>query len=242
MINNQFYDDLGDNWYTAYDHPIALLRAENKVRSPWVAQELNKRWKTPISFLDIGCGAGFLTNDLAKLGHQVTGIDISHKSLEVAKQHDEGKRVNYLHGNAYHLPFNNASFDAVSAMDILEHVENPKNLIQEAARVLKPKGLFFFHTFNRNPLSYLIVIKGVEWFVENTPPNMHVYNLFIKPKELQILCEKENLKIISCLGFMPKVFSNSFWKLLWQKKVPQDFTFTFTSSLLMGYVGIASKN
>ena len=68
IINNDFYDELGDQWYYAHNHPIALLRAENAVRIPWIIQEIGKN-KT---VLDIGCGGGFLTNALSKEGHKTS--------------------------------------------------------------------------------------------------------------------------------------------------------------------------
>ena len=74
VVNNAFYDDLGRKWYEAYDHPIALLRAENNARAPWVAKKIADHFdKNRCSVLDIGCGGGFLSNTLAQHGHQVTG-------------------------------------------------------------------------------------------------------------------------------------------------------------------------
>lgn len=239
MINNDFYDELGEAWHDRWDHPIALLRAENKIRAPWMANELHKRLLRPVQVLDIGCGGGFLSNYLAESGHSVTGIDLSTSSLEAARRNDKTKSVVYQTANAYSLPFQDQSFDAVSAMDILEHVENPDQLIAEAARVLRPGGLFFFHTFNRNFLSYLIIIKGVEWFVKNTPKNMHVYPLFITPHELKKKCQKHHLYVDTLLGFRPKIFSKAFFKLLTTRNISPDFTFTFTKDLTTGYSGIA---
>src|SRR5581483_1407252 len=105
MINNDFYEHLEDKWYTASDHPIAILRAENKVRVPWVQDEIKKRIAGSASVLDVGCGAGFLTNPLALQGHTVTGIDISSSSLDIAKKYDKTKKVKYIHADAYNLPF-----------------------------------------------------------------------------------------------------------------------------------------
>ena len=156
-INNDFYEELGDGWYTATDHPIALLRAENKVRVPWILSEIGPR-KT---VLDIGCGAGILTNALAEKGHTVHGIDLSERSLQVAKTRDATQSVVYKQASGYSLPYPAQTFDVVCAMDLLEHVEEPQKIIAEASRVLKPNGLFFFHTFNRNLLSYLLIIKAV---------------------------------------------------------------------------------
>lgn len=240
MINNEFYDDLESEWYTRNDHPIALLRAENKIRIPWITQEIEKKIKGKATLLDIGCGGGFLTNSLAKRGHKVSGIDISEKTLEVAKKYDETKSVHYLLANAYNLPFKENTFDAVFALDVLEHVESPDKLIEEASRVLKPNGLFFFHTFNRNLLSYFLVIKGVEWFVKNTPINMHVYPLFIRPNELKNLLKNQGLIVENLQGFRP-VFSSSLWKMLLTKTVCENFKFTFSKKPTTGYCGFAVK-
>ena len=240
-INNAFYDDLEEDWYTASNHPIALLRAENAIRTPWILKEIHQRFAAqPISALDIGCGAGLLTNVLASAGHSVSGIDLSEKSLETAKRHDKTGRVDYQLANAYSLPFPEASFDVVSATDVLEHVEDPNLLIAEASRVLKKNGFFFFHTFNRNPISYFFIIKGVEWCVSNAPKHMHVYSLFIKPQELTRLCHDWDLSVESLQGLRP-VFSRPFFQMLFTRKVPENFTFRFSKSLMTGYCGIAQK-
>jgi 2-polyprenyl-6-hydroxyphenyl methylase/3-demethylubiquinone-9 3-methyltransferase len=240
MINNDFYDTLGTDWLDRLDHPIALLRAENAVRAPWIASELRQLGKE-VSFLDIGCGAGFLTNHLAKCGHTVTGIDLSETSLQVAKSSDVTGKVDYRCANAYSLPFETSTFNAVSALDILEHVEEPHLLIAEASRVLKPGGLFFFHTFNRNFWSYLLVIKGVDWFICNAPKNMHVYPLFIKPKELEEHLLFYNLKAVSWRGLSPNIFRASSLKMIFTRTVPSDFSFRFCKSLKIGYCGMAIK-
>jgi 2-polyprenyl-6-hydroxyphenyl methylase/3-demethylubiquinone-9 3-methyltransferase len=236
-INNEFYNELNEEWYNREDHPVALLRAENAVRIPWIAKTIPSK----SSVLDVGCGAGFLTNALAKEGHRVAGIDLSSSSLEMAQKKDSTKSVNYLEANAYSLPFESAQFDVVTAMDVLEHVNEPNRLLSEASRVLKPGGMFFFHTFNRNPLSYVIIIKGVEWCVRNTPKNMHVYSLFIKPKELKDLCAEHHMSVHTLKGFRPSL-SLPFWKMLATRTVSQRLAFQFCRSLATGYCGYAYKN
>jgi len=240
LINNDFYDLLGNNWYASSDHPIALLRAENEARAPWVLENIQSRMHTSIKALDIGCGAGFLSNPLALFGHDVTGIDLSKESLATAAHFDETKKAKYLYGNALDLPFPDASFDVTIAMDILEHVEDPHQLIKEAARVLKPNGLFFFHTFNKNPLSYFLIIKGVEWCVKNTPKNMHVYQLFLPPKKVEKMCLSVDLEVETLVGLRPKA-NRPFFKMLFTRKVPKNFSFCFSKSLVAGYCGIARK-
>lgn len=242
LINNDFYNDLGNLWYTATNHPIALLRAENRIRAPWVLEQTQKHFGKSIDLLDIGCGAGFLSNDLARGGHHVTGIDISESSLKVARAYDTTGKAQYRHANAYDLPYASESFDVACAMDILEHVEDPSKLIREANRVLRPNGLFFFHTFNRNILSRLVVIKGVDWFVQNAPKNLHVYHLFLKPQELSKMCMEHGLRVNQIIGLAPKPYRLAFWKMLFTGQVSPEFEFMFTRSQATGYCGFATKD
>lgn len=240
LINNAFYDDLGERWYTDCSHPIALLKAENSIRNPWICSEIRKGFGRSIDVLDMACGAGYLSNTLAQEGHRVTGIDLSTSSLRVAQERDSTKTVRYQKAHVYETALPDASFDVVCAMDILEHLERPDLLIKEASRCLKPGGLFFFHTFNRNLLSYLLIIKGVEWFVPNAPSHMHVYPLFIKPIELRRHLEKEGLYIDSLLGLHLQ-FSSALMRLIFNRRVPSDLCFTFSKNKSTGYCGVARK-
>lgn len=236
-INNAIYDEYGDKWYTADDDPIALLRIENKTKSPWILARLNKKSE----ILDVGCGAGFLSNELALAGHKVSGIDLSPESISVAKRYDQTASVNYQVADALHLPFPDASFDAITAMDFLEHIDNPETAIKEFARVLKPGGKFFFHTFNRNPLAWLVIIKMVEWLIPKTPKNMHVLNLFIKPDEMAEFCNKNQMHVTEFSGIKP-VFSSIPVTKIFSGRVPQEMKFELTESLLLSYIGVAIKD
>lgn len=242
-INNEIYNLLGDRWYTAYDDPVALLRAETKIKWPWVVQKIKEIHGTNLKtlrVLDIGCGAGFLSNQLAAQGLKVFGVDVSEESLAVARRFDLTATVTYKNADAYALPFANQSMDIVTAMDFLEHVEDPERVIAEAARVLRPGGLFFFHTFNRNWLSHLLVIKVVEFLVKNTPRHMHVIELFITPKEMQSYCQKNGMSVLEITGLKP-CFSTITIKGLLKRTVPENFQFELTRSLKLSYLGVALK-
>ena len=239
-VNNAFYDDLGERWHTAQDDPVALLRAEGIAKQKWVESQLSGRSANrSLKILDVGCGAGFLANHLSNLGHHVQGVDFSLNSLRTAKS--LGKSVQYHRGDALRLPFRDDSFDVVCAMDFLEHVEDPRKVVLECARVLKPGGLFFFHTFNRNFLAWLIVIKGLEWFVKNTPEHMHILRLFITPKELESYCHDGGMNVLAWTGVRPDILRKAFWKMLATRSVPHDFQFVLTPSLKLSYLGVAEK-
>jgi 2-polyprenyl-6-hydroxyphenyl methylase/3-demethylubiquinone-9 3-methyltransferase len=256
-VNNAFYDTLGDRWLSAQDDPVALLRAEGLAKQAWVQMQLAQLTEptsldsenggegvggdagAPLKILDVGCGAGFLARALRGAGHRVHALDYSLPSLRVSQTVDPS--VHYLRGDALRLPYADGSFDVVTSMDFLEHIEDPAASIREAARVLKPGGLFFFHTFNRNPLAWLIIIKGVEWFVKNTPEHMHVLRLFIKPRELAAYCREAHMEPLAWSGVRPVFLRTAFWKMLATRRVPKDFRFVTTPSLALSYLGVARK-
>jgi 2-polyprenyl-6-hydroxyphenyl methylase/3-demethylubiquinone-9 3-methyltransferase len=237
LVNNAWYAELGERWYEAQDTPIALLRAESRHRNPWIAEHIGP---VPRVVLDLGCGAGFLANDLAARGHRVSGIDASLESLAVARARDHTASVTYLRADACALPYDDASFDVVCAMDLLEHVEQPAHLIAEVGRVLRSGGLFFFHTFNRTWQAHLIVIKGVEWFVKNTPEDLHVIRMFLAPEEVMRMCRSQRLELVELRGSRPR-FGAALWRMLLTGRVGDDFEFMFTRSTKLGYTGFARK-
>lgn len=240
-VNNDYYNHLGESWYEADNDPIAVLRVEQEAKNPWVDGVISKTFGTrKLRILDVGCGAGFLTNYLSKRYDSVAGLDASESSLEVAKSRDLSKKVEYQLGDAYHLPYETGSMDVVCAMDFLEHVERPQDVIAECSRVLRPGGLFFFHTFNRNFLSWLIVIKFMEWFVPNTPKNLHVLHLFIKPRELKTMMLAAKLREEKVTGIGP-CFNWGFFKSVIARKVKPGFGFRVGGPTLLGYMGYATK-
>ncbi|MNJ91299.1 Ubiquinone biosynthesis O-methyltransferase [compost metagenome] len=241
IIDNDVYNELGERWYKAQDDPIALLRAQTKLEAPWILNEIRRHIGYRAHILDVGCGGGFLANAMAEGGHDVTGIDLSTSSLKVAELYDKTHTVKYLQGDAYQLPFPKECFDVVCAMDLLEHVSDPQKILAEASRVLHPGGLFFFHTFNKNPISYFMVIKGMETFVKNTPKDMHVYSLFRDPVQLEDWMEDEGLEVVTMRGIRPVIFQKAFFKMLWTREVPDNFQFTWTKNPMVSYTGYAKK-
>ncbi|KAB8030789.1 bifunctional 2-polyprenyl-6-hydroxyphenol methylase/3-demethylubiquinol 3-O-methyltransferase UbiG [Fluviispira multicolorata] len=241
QINNEIYKYFNNDWYESNDY-IAMLRAESRARNPWIVQKINENIKYEYpSILDVGCGGGLLTNELAKHNFKVTGMDIHNEVLHIAKKYNESKNVDYLCGDAHSLPFPNEHFDIICALDVLEHVDDYLQVLSECSRCVKKNGLIFFHTFNRNLFTKLFVIKGMEYFVKNTPKYLHVYNFFIKPNEIIEAFSNLNCKIIEIKGLNPKIFSKSFAKLVFSGEVNDDFEFVMSNSLMSGYIGYIRK-
>ena len=238
-INNDFYDQLGARWYEGADHPIALLRAEAASRNAWVLEGLKAAAAPGARVLDAGCGGGFLTNALAAAGYAATGVDRSAASLAQAEARDATGAASYRTGELTSLPFPDACFDAVCAMDVLEHIEPLEEAVAELSRVLRPGGLFFYYTFNRNPLSWLLAVQGVRWIL-NAPPNLHVYRLLIKPRELRALCDRHSLDTERQTGLRPAL-DGALAHLVLTRRVREDFRFVPSRSLAVGYLVRARK-
>lgn len=242
-VNNQFYDELGERWYNDDEHIIALLRAESELKLDYVKKVLRINELGPGShILDIGCGAGFLSNQLGASQFQVMGVDQSAGSLEVARRHaPQASSVDYRTADAYHLPFPDGSFDAVLLMDFLEHVNDPERAIMEASRVLQPNGLIIFYTFNRTLLAKFLAIDAVGLMARDCPKHFHVWHLFIKPEELEAMAAKAHLSVAEFQGLRPRFLQWPFWSSLIKRRVHPRFAFQFTDNLSLGYLGYAIK-
>lgn len=241
-INQRWYDELQDRWYEADDDPIALLRSEVRFRLPWILGQLERYFgDRRCDILDVGCGAGLLSNGLGAKSHRVVGVDLSSASLRIAQKYDASGHVAYLHMSGDALGFKPESFDVVCCMDVLEHVENPHRVILEIGRVLRKNGIFIFYTFNRTWKSWLFAVKAIDWFFKNAPKHLHVYHLFITPEELKAYAAAAGLRIDTLMGVQPRVFHRSTLKLLVSGIVSPDFTFKATTNLDVGYGGVARK-
>lgn len=244
VVNNEIYKALGDLWYTSYDSPVALLRAEARLNAPWIAERVRARLghARELRILDVGCGAGFVANELARCdpAFDILGVDVSGDALAVAQRHDETGRVRWREADARALPLADESFDVVCAMDFFEHVQPIEAYISEIARVLRRGGLLFFHTFNRTWLSWLVIIKAVEIFVRNTPRDLHVLGAFVRPAELEAACATSGLTMQEICGTRPRV-SLALLRLGVTGIVPADLEFRRVRSTRTGYGGVAQK-
>jgi 2-polyprenyl-6-hydroxyphenyl methylase/3-demethylubiquinone-9 3-methyltransferase len=159
------------------------------------------------SALDVGCGGGILSEDVARLGLAVTGVDPSAETIAAARRHavTSGLAIDYRVASGEALPFGDAAFEVVLCCDVLEHVDAVGPVLAEIARVLRPGGLLFFDTINRTFVAKLAVIKLMqEWpSTAFVPRDVHHYRKFIKPGELRAALSRVGLVQRGIRGMMP---------------------------------------
>jgi 2-polyprenyl-6-hydroxyphenyl methylase/3-demethylubiquinone-9 3-methyltransferase len=162
-IDNAIYDRIAETWWDENSMIHILRTAINPARFGYFGKIWKERGLKPseLSLLDVGCGGGFLSEEFAKSGFCVTGVDSSAATLQTAQNHAEQAKldIKYVNGRAEALPFDDATFDVVTCCDVLEHVSDLDVVVKEIARVLKPGGIFFYDTINRTPLSKFVMIK-----------------------------------------------------------------------------------
>ncbi|NQY33428.1 MAG: bifunctional 2-polyprenyl-6-hydroxyphenol methylase/3-demethylubiquinol 3-O-methyltransferase UbiG [Alteromonadaceae bacterium] len=191
-VASQWWDLTGD---------FKPLHQINPLRRQFIIQYLGDIFDKKI--IDVGCGGGILTESLAKLGADVTGIDMGNEPLKVAKLHalESGVKVDYQKITAEEkAKSHNETFDVVTCMEMLEHVPDPASIVQACAQMVKPGGYVFFSTLNKTIKSYLLAIVAAEKILKLVPDGTHKHENFIRPSTLIGWAESFDLKCIDAAG------------------------------------------
>ncbi|MCW2134247.1 bifunctional 2-polyprenyl-6-hydroxyphenol methylase/3-demethylubiquinol 3-O-methyltransferase UbiG [Arthrobacter sp. VKM Ac-2550] len=230
-IDNDVYNRLGGSWWDE-DNPLNLLHGSlTPGRMSYFSEVLQRELgdedgsvattgflaggsavAQPIGAglkaLDVGCGAGLLAEEFARLGFDVVGVDPSAVAIEAARVHAEksGLRIRYQVGTGELLPVEDGTFDVVYCCDVLEHVADLPRVLAETTRVMKPGGLYLFDTINRTATSKILAIKFMqEWpLTRIIDTELHVWEKFIKPRELAALLIGNGLQPAGLSGLAPR--------------------------------------
>jgi 2-polyprenyl-6-hydroxyphenyl methylase/3-demethylubiquinone-9 3-methyltransferase len=183
-------------------HPLHAL---NPVRVDYIAQRTELMGRR---VADVGCGGGLLAEALARRGAHVCGIDLAPAMIEVAQlhAHESQLTIDYRVCSAEQLALHNAgSFDAITCMELIEHVDDPAALVAQLATLLRPGGDLFVSTINRNLRSFLTAIVGAEYLLNLIPRGTHEYARLLRPAELARLARAQGLELrdVSGVAFNP---------------------------------------
>ncbi|MFE6921015.1 bifunctional 2-polyprenyl-6-hydroxyphenol methylase/3-demethylubiquinol 3-O-methyltransferase UbiG [Nocardia sp. NPDC057663] len=182
--DDHFFSAWANSWWDT-DSMMNPLKSFNPLRFAYFDPYLEAGWQD-VRVLDVGCAGGYTTEFLDNRGAKVTGIDVSAKLIDAAEKHaaESGRAIDYHVGAAESLPFPDATFDAVTCVDVLEHVQSPAAAVREIHRVLKPGGRFFFDTINRTFRSRVMMIWVPERLLGIVPKGAHDFADFITPEEM----------------------------------------------------------
>ncbi|MCB1646191.1 MAG: bifunctional 2-polyprenyl-6-hydroxyphenol methylase/3-demethylubiquinol 3-O-methyltransferase UbiG [Pseudomonadales bacterium] len=193
------FDELARTWWDQ-EGDFKPLHKINPLRTSYIADRVVLDGSR---VLDIGCGGGILTEALAQAGASVTGIDMAPRPLEVARlhRHESGLSIEYLQTTVEDYAADHAGeFDAVTCLEMLEHVPDPGSVISACRQLLKPEGHLFLSTINRNPKSYLLAVVGAEYVLRMLPRGTHDYDKFIKPSELEAWLRAADMQLMDITG------------------------------------------
>lgn len=187
------FSDLASQWWDP-EASLKTLHDINPLRLGYIKSKTSLFQK---KIIDIGCGGGILSESLAKEGAIVTGIDLNQSLINVAQLHllESGQTVEYLCTSSEDMAQKHPDhYDIVTCLELLEHVPGPESIVKSAALLVKPGGLVFFSTINRNVKAYLFAILGAEYILKLLPKDTHDFAKFIRPSELSNWCLKAGLK------------------------------------------------
>ena len=193
------FEKLASRWWDP-ESEFKPLHDINPLRLKFINDRVGLKGKR---VLDVGCGGGLLAEAMAALGADVTGIDLGEAPLAVARLHlkESGFKVAYQHISAEEFARERAGeFDAITCLEMLEHVPNPASTVAACAQLVKPGGDVFFSTLNRTPKSFLFAIVGAEYVLKLLPRGTHEYLKFIRPSELERMCRQAGLGVRELTG------------------------------------------
>jgi 2-polyprenyl-6-hydroxyphenyl methylase/3-demethylubiquinone-9 3-methyltransferase len=194
-----FFNQLAEEWWDPKG-PQASLHQINPLRLRWIGQSLALH---NLQVLDVGCGAGLLSEGLAQMGAHVTGLDLAPDLIRVAQAHAQ---QNQLHIDYHCEDLQTFStrhpqhFDAICCLEMLEHVDDFDSIIAQMSHCLKPGGKIFLSTLDRSPRAFVEAIIGAEYLLNLVPRGTHHYNQFIRPEELCASLRQHQLKPIEMRG------------------------------------------
>ena len=202
---------LAHRWWDPESDLFGTLHRINPLRLQWI-----ERVAGPLAgrrVLDVGCGGGILAESLALQGADVLGIDLSEKSLGVARLHklESGVDVTYRAVSAEALADEQpAAFDIVTCMEMLEHVPDAASSVDACVRLVRPDGMLLFSTLNRNPKSYALAILGAEYLLNLLPRGTHDWSRFVRPAELAAHARRAGAELVEMIGMVYNPLSKTF--------------------------------
>jgi len=204
------FEDHAADWWQAKG-PLKALHDINPLRLGYIQTRCGIPGKT---FLDVGCGGGILAEALAAAGGVVTGIDVAPSALASARAHmrQRGLDIEYRRMTVEAMARGGKRrFDAVTCVELLEHVPRPASIVRACAAVVKPGGDVFFATVNRTWTAYVLVLLAAERLLKIVRKGTHTYRRLVRPAELSAWAVAAGLTVCDISGFIYLPFAGRAW-------------------------------
>jgi len=202
------FNELAHRWWDP-EGPQKALHALNPTRLGYVSARAPLRGAR---VLDVGCGGGLLSEALGRGGAEVTAIDLAPDLLKIARLHglESNIKVDYRLTSIETLAaVEPGHYDAITCMEMLEHVPDPASILAACATLLKPGGRLFVSTLNRTPAAFALAIVGAEYIARLLPKGTHQYRDFIKPSELAAWLRASGLQMEDVSGLLYEPWRNA---------------------------------
>jgi 2-polyprenyl-6-hydroxyphenyl methylase/3-demethylubiquinone-9 3-methyltransferase len=195
--------------------PMRPLHRMNPLRTGWIAERIARahgrqgRDLAGLTLLDVGCGAGLAAEVFCRLGARVTGLDAAGEALAAAREHAAagGLSIDYREGAPEALLAEGRRFDAVVALEVVEHVEDRETFYAALAGLAGPGAPVFLSTLNRTPCSFLLAKLGAEYLLRLLPVGTHDWRMFVTPGELGAGLRRAGLRVTELAGMTMEPFS-----------------------------------
>lgn len=200
------FANLSSDWWDEGCKSFKMLHQMNSMRIKYILNQVGS--VKGLNILDVGCGGGILSIPLARVGGNVTGIDPAEESILVAQKKAEAEVLKVDFTSSSIENFNKTEFDMVLLMDVIEHVEDARELFCQVNLKLKNQGLLIISTINKTLFSKLFVKFLAENVLGLVPQGTHDFNKFISPEE--ILSFLPNFKLNNIKGFTYNPITKNF--------------------------------
>ncbi|MHA1157215.1 MAG: bifunctional 2-polyprenyl-6-hydroxyphenol methylase/3-demethylubiquinol 3-O-methyltransferase UbiG [Alphaproteobacteria bacterium] len=203
--------------------PMRPLHRLNPTRLRWIRDEIcrnfarNATGPQPLAglrVLDVGCGAGLVSEPLARMGAEVVGLDPSAQNIAAARLHadDAAVEIDYRSGTAEDLAAAGETFDVVLILEVVEHVTDVPRFVATTAGMVRPGGALIASTINRTPKAFLLAIVGAEYVLRWLPKGTHSYDRLVQPDELAAALRAGGMSIAGETGIIYSPLADE-WRL-----------------------------